>query len=81
MHISFPQAEPERSQWIARHVAYGTPGGMPPAQFEAAQQAISSRLTILSPDDEERMLREAGFTGVSLFFAALSFRGWVAYAG
>jgi tRNA (cmo5U34)-methyltransferase len=81
MHISFPQAEPERSQWIARHVAYGTPGGMPPAQSEAAQQAISSRLTILSPDDEERMLREAGFAGVSLFFAALSFRGWIAYAG
>ena len=26
------------------------------------------------------MLRAAGFAGVSLFYAGLSFRGWVAYA-
>ena len=43
-------------------------------------QAIGSRLSILSPEAEEAMLREAGFTGISLFYAGLSFRGWVAYA-
>ena len=41
---------------------------------------IATRLTILAPEEEEAMLRAAGFTGVSLFYAGLSFRGWVAYA-
>jgi tRNA (cmo5U34)-methyltransferase len=80
-HISFPQTEPERSAWIARHVVWSAPADTPPAQLEASRQAIGTRLSILAPEEEEAMLREAGFTGVSLFYAALSFKGWVAYAG
>ncbi len=80
MHISFPQTEPERSQWIARHVAYGAARGTDPVHLEAAREAIGRRLSILSPEQDELMLREAGFDGVSLFFAGLSFRGWIAYA-
>lgn len=77
-HISFPQTEPERSTWIARHVAYS---GTDPANAESARQAIASRLSILEPQEEETMMREAGFPNVSLFYAGLSFKGWVAYAG
>ena len=80
-HISFPQAEPERSLWLARHALFGAPDGLAPAQLQTAVEALGTRLTLLSPDEEEAMLREAGFTGVSLFYAGLSFRGWVAYAG
>lgn len=76
-HISFAQTEPERTRWIARHVAFG---GTPATEVEKAKHAISTRLSILSPEEEEAMLREAGFAGVSLFYAGLSFRGWVAYA-
>lgn len=76
-HISFPQTEPEGSLWIARHVAYA---GTDPANAESARQAISTRLSILAPEEEEAMLRDAGFSNVSLFYAGLSFKGWVAYA-
>jgi tRNA (cmo5U34)-methyltransferase len=79
-HISFPQTEPERSMWIARHVAFGAPDGTDPAQLQASREAIGTRLSILAPEDEEAMLREAGFSGVSLFYAGFSFKGWVAYA-
>lgn len=79
-HISFAQTEPERSMWIARHVAFGAPDGVDPAQLQSSREAIGARLSILAPEDEEAMLREAGFSGVSLFYAGLSFRGWVAYA-
>lgn len=75
-HISFPQAEPERGQWIARHIVFG--GGDP--TNPAAREAMATRLTILSPEDEEDMLKAAGFENVSLFYAGLSFRGWVGYA-
>jgi tRNA (cmo5U34)-methyltransferase len=81
MHISFPQTEPERSEWIARHAAYGAPHGTDPAHLAAAREAIGTRLTILSPDEDEAMLAEAGFERISLFFGGLSFRGWVCYAG
>ena len=80
-HISFPQTEPERSTWIARHVAYGQPDEVDPAVAAKAREAIGTRLTILSPDEEEFMLREAGFANITSFYAAFSFRGWVAYAG
>jgi tRNA (cmo5U34)-methyltransferase len=76
-HISFAQTEPERSIWIARHVAFA---GTDPAHAEAAKHAIGTRLSVLSPEEDEAMLREAGFSGVSLFYAGLSFRGWVGYA-
>lgn len=79
-HISFPQTEPDRSLWIARHVAFGAPDGADPAQLESSRQAIAARLSILAPEDEESMLKEAGFSDVSLFYAGLSFKGWVSYA-
>ena len=79
-HVSFPQTEPERSAFIARHVAFGVPDGTDPASLAPAREAIGTRLTILAPEEEEAMLREAGFGGVSLFYAGFSFRGWVAYA-
>lgn len=80
-HISFPQTEPDRSTWIARHVLFGAADGADPAQLAAAREAIGTRLTILAPEEEEAMLREAGFSDVSLFYAGFSCRGWVAYAG
>ena len=79
-HISFPQGEPERSLWIARHVAFGAPHVTDPARLENSRHAIATRLTILTPQEEEAMLTEAGFSNVSLFYAGLSFRGWLSYA-
>lgn len=76
-HISFPQTEPERSMWISRHVAFG---GIDTSNVESAKNAIATRLSVLSPEEDEAMLREVGFSGVSLFYAGLSFRGWIGYA-
>ncbi|MDF3607323.1 class I SAM-dependent methyltransferase [Paracoccus sp. DMF-8] len=80
VHISFPQDEPARSQWIARHVAFGAADDADPARLEQSRQAIAARLTILPPEQEEAHLRAAGFRDVSLFYAAFSLRGWIACA-
>lgn len=79
-HISFAQEEPERSVWVARHVAFGAPAGTDPTTLAASREAIATRLTILTPADDEAMLRDAGFSGVTMFYAGLSLRGWIAYA-
>lgn len=81
VHLSFPQQEPERSLWIARHVAYGQQNAQEPAQTDSARHAIATRLTILSPQDDVAMLQQAGFSDVSLFYAGMSIKGWVAYVG
>jgi tRNA (cmo5U34)-methyltransferase len=75
-HISMP--EQTRSTWIARHVAYAQTD---PSKVEQARHALATRLTILAPEEEEAMMQEAGFSEVSLFYAALGFRGWITYAG
>lgn len=79
-HFSFPQKAGERELWLARYAAFAVASGVEPAQAENARSAIADRLPILSPQDDERLLREAGFHGVALFYAGLAFRGWVAYA-
>lgn len=37
-------------------------------------------LGLIGPAREEALLAEAGFTGTELFFAGLSWRGWITYA-
>lgn len=76
-HISLPHAQPERSLWLDRHIAFG---GTAPANAQAARTAMATKLSILSPDEDEAMLRAAGFSDIALFYAGLSFRGWLAYA-
>jgi len=77
VHISIPSAEPERSLWLSRHLAFA---GTPAASAGTSLQAMQSQLAILSPEEDEARLREAGFQRVALFYAGLSFRGWVGYA-
>ena len=36
-------------------------------------------LPVLSPEQDEALLRDAGFADVALFYAGFTFRGWVAY--
>ncbi|SMQ72169.1 tRNA (cmo5U34)-methyltransferase [Devosia lucknowensis] len=79
-HMSFAQDGPSRSRWMQRHAAFAIANGIDPAHAESGRQAMLERLHLLSPEAEEAMLDEAGFSGVSLFYAGFDFRGWVAYA-
>jgi tRNA (cmo5U34)-methyltransferase len=71
-HFCIPQSD-ERAVWLSRFATF--------ASIDRGQAAvIDSRLTILSPEQDEAILREAGFSNVSLFYAGFTFRGWVGYA-
>ncbi|MBR0652051.1 class I SAM-dependent methyltransferase [Roseomonas terrae] len=78
-HHSFPQEPGEKDIWLSRYAAFATASGIPRDKAEAAAEAIGTRLPVLPPEQDEALLRAAGFVGVSLFYAALTFRGWVAY--
>jgi len=73
---SAPGPDPER--WMTRSVAFGDRAGIDWAKSSATASMITERLPLLTPAEEEDLLREAGYSEVALFYAAFSFRGWVA---
>jgi len=79
-HSSFPQAPAERGHWLSRYAAYAIASGADAEHTEKARDAVGASPNMLSPEHDEAILRAGGFTGVSLFYAAFTWRGWVAYA-
>jgi tRNA (cmo5U34)-methyltransferase len=80
VHSSFPQAEPARTRWLERYAAFAVASGVDPAQTEQARSAVASSLALLTPEEDELCLYDAGFTDVELFYAAFTWRGWVSRA-
>ncbi len=80
MHLSFAQAQGQRSLWLSRYAAFAVSSGVDIEKARAAAAAIDERLCILAPEQDEALLREAGFSSVAVFYAGLAFRGWVAHA-
>ena len=75
---SAPGHDPER--WMTLSAAYRDCDGPDWARARATAKTMIERLPLLTPAEEEDLLRESGFADVALFYAALSFRGWVARA-
>ena len=79
-HFSIPQDEGDRALWLSRYAAFLAASGIEIDKAANARAAIDTQLTILTPEQDEAILCEAGFSNVSLFYAGFTFRGWVAYA-
>ncbi|MGB3447908.1 MAG: class I SAM-dependent methyltransferase [Xanthobacteraceae bacterium] len=75
---SAPEPDPER--WMTRTAAFALRDRLDWTMAAGAARTIAQRLPLLTPAEEEDSLREAGFAEVALFYAAFSFRGWVATA-
>jgi tRNA (cmo5U34)-methyltransferase len=73
-------AGPDRLTWFQRHARYAADPGTDTAELMRRAAAMATQLPALSPLEEETLLRDAGFSDVGLYYAALTFRGWVAYA-
>ncbi len=79
-HASFPQGQGERAQWLQRYAAFAIAAGADPEQAHNARAAVAAHLHVLNPEQDEAVLRDAGFSDVSPFYTAFTWRGWVAYA-
>lgn len=76
-HHAPPEGQAQR--WLTRSAAFAS--ATPADQANAATgKLMADRLSLLAPDEEEDLLRASGFVEVEQFYAALSFRGWVASA-
>ncbi|SCM71772.1 Methyltransferase type 12 [uncultured Pleomorphomonas sp.] len=77
-HSSFPQGE--RGLWLSRYAAFAVAAGADPEQVAKMRATVDANVPLLDPRQDEAILRAAGFSDVTLFYAAFTWRGWVAYA-
>jgi tRNA (cmo5U34)-methyltransferase len=77
-HHSSPH-EGELGRWLARSIAFAA---SPDSDRRSTTSSVETmeRLPVLSVEDDEALLHEAGFADIRLFYAAFTFRGWVATA-
>lgn len=77
-HHSWPARE-DAERWLMRSAAFAGPG-VDFARASASAAMMAERLPVLSTEEDEALVREAGFSDVALFYAGFSFRGWIAAA-
>lgn len=78
-HHSIPK-DGDFARWFARSVAFAGGSSADIARASASAATMAERLPVLSADEDESILRQAGFSDVALFYVGFSFRGWVAKA-
>jgi len=71
---------PDPPRWMARSIAFGDHDRLDWAKAADTAGMMMEGLPLLTPAEEEDLLRTAGFTDVALYYAAFSFRGWVGTA-
>jgi tRNA (cmo5U34)-methyltransferase len=74
-------AAADAEQKLQRFAQYAVDSGHDAARMDEMKALLKSTFHSISPAREEALLDEAGFTGTELFFAGLSWRGWITYAG
>ena len=80
MHLSFDQSSEKRDTWLDRYVAFAVSSGVDAEKARMAAATIGAQVPVLSPAEDEELMRAAGFHDVEVFYAGLAFRGWVACA-
>lgn len=78
-HHSVPDG-PTRLTWLERSARFAMGDDSDQAAVAARAAGMADKLPILTPEDDEATLADAGFRDAGLFYAALTMRGWVTYA-
>lgn len=79
-HMAIDKTAPDADLQFGRYATYAENNGTDPDMVARARTDVKAMLNCVGPDRDESLLREAGFTGIELVFAGLTWRGWVAYA-
>lgn len=77
MHASFPQEAQARGLWLSRYAAFALGRGANPQEVRRMRDSLEGALSMYDPQQDEAILRAAGFRDVALFYAAFTWRGWI----
>ena len=75
-HCSFSQDSKHRDAWLARHREFAVASGIEAEEADNGRKDISDSLEVFDPESDEKILRDAGLSDVTLFYAAFTWRGW-----
>lgn len=78
-HHSAPQAS-ALLQCLMWSAAFASGPDLDFARASVSAETMAARLPVLSAEEDEALIKQAGFAEVTQFYAAFSFRGWVATA-
>lgn len=78
--LCIDKAAPDYDRAVERYRTFALRAGAEPDDVAGTIDRVRHVLQTVAPARNEALLREAGFTDVQLFYAGLSWRGWVAYA-
>ena len=65
---------------LDRYAAYALRSGVDPETVAGAKRAVGSLASMVPASRNEQLLEEAGFKEIEVFYVAMAWRGWVAYA-
>lgn len=74
------RSAPDAERRFDRYAAYARRSGVDAATVDGARATIGAMTTMASASRDEQLLREAGFADAEVFYAAMAWRGWIAYA-
>ncbi len=74
------KAAADSELWFDRQDAFATANGLDPDYAREQRKRFTTSLKSVSAARDEALLAEAGFRDISLIFAALSWRAWLASA-
>lgn len=77
MHMSVAAGIVERARWMARDEAFAVAGGVAPEMARQRREGIAASLPVLAPQEDEALLRAAGFSDIEVFYVGGVFRGWI----
>ncbi|GAM98337.1 hypothetical protein U91I_01970 [alpha proteobacterium U9-1i] len=71
---------PDYERAVDRYRTFALRSNAQPDDVAGTIERVRNLLQTVAPERNEALLREAGFKDPQLFYAGLSWRGWVAYA-
>ena len=63
-----------------RYARFALTSGAAPTDIDRTRTRLKDVLNTVAPERNEALLEEAGFEGHEIFYAGLSWRGWIAHA-
>ena len=76
----FDRSAPDFDMRLDRYAQYARRSGIDIETVASAKAAIGALQSMVTAGRNEDLLKEAGFHDVELFYLAMAWRGWVAYA-
>ncbi|MGE3930367.1 MAG: class I SAM-dependent methyltransferase [Hyphomonadaceae bacterium] len=78
--LCLDKASADYDRHLSRYRAFALESGAEAGDVADTVARVRNLINTVSPDRNVALLAAAGFAGVDLFFAGLSWRGWVSYA-